>query len=664
MSIRIPPAIRKTRLVSWLIDHAKKYRAWGLSATARHILGFPSRKMLQAGLGGALRFEASIIIPVYNKAELTRACLTAIKENTSGVTYEVIVVNNASTDDTDGLLGSLGWDNLKVINNKANLGYAKANNQGAQAAEGSRLVFLNNDTVPLAGWLKALLDALDKGPRVGVVGAKLIYPETDEVQHAGMVFSSRSKLPYHVYQNFPRVHFAVNRDREFQAVTGACLLMPRGLFFRIGMFDEMFVNGGEDTDLCLKVREMGYRVVYAPACEVYHYEGRTPGRGDNIMNNRRLFVKRWGSKVRADDAAFYEEDGFAVHEYVRDPKGVPEEIAIYRPSLKYRKMEVLIVKPSGIGNMILFTPAMRALRDMMPEARLTVACHAAESVIIKDLADEVVVLKSLDPSTGTFDHSELDRLIEKDRFFMALYPPFTSLGGPTPAMRKLIPVHITHPGVDFLVRHEVLHNMDIVRMLGYTGEVPPLYAPTSPIPEGIVPEDFIAIHAGGSPSLHCQKKKWPLGSWAGLISGMPGPPRFVMLGGKGEEADERDIISLLDEPARARVVSLVGKLSLIETASVIKSARLMISNDSGLMHLASAVGTPVIGIFGPTIPAKNSPWGDAAKNLVIRADMECSPCYQEITKLLRCPDQVCLTGVTVDMVLKEATRLLSLDWRR
>lgn len=133
---------------------------------------------------------------------------------------------------------------------------------------------LNNDTLVTDGWLNALMEPVAKDDNLAVVGAKLLYPN-DLVQHAGVVFNQKGKV-YHLYRYFHRDHPAVNKTREFQVVTSACLLIRTQVFMQVGLFDENFRNGFEDVDLCLRARQSGYRLLYNPDCVVYHLESMTP----------------------------------------------------------------------------------------------------------------------------------------------------------------------------------------------------------------------------------------------------------------------------------------------------------------------------------------------------------------------------------------------------
>jgi GT2 family glycosyltransferase/DNA-binding SARP family transcriptional activator len=262
-------------------------------------------------------FDCSIIIPVWNNLALTTQCLTALAEVTQGVSYEVIVVDNHSTDGTPAFLAELGGD-VKVITNDENLGFAKACNQGAQAAKGEYLVFLNNDTIPFAGWLSALVDEVKTHSDVAVVGSKLLY-EDRTVQHAGVAFSREFLMPYHMYPGVPANAHCVSRRRELQCVTAACMLVRRQVFAQVGGFDEGFQNGFEDVDLCLKIGEKKWKIVYQPHSTLIHLESRTPGRKAHDEENTIRFRARWGTSWWVtDEDRLHFEDGYSEHTHLKE----------------------------------------------------------------------------------------------------------------------------------------------------------------------------------------------------------------------------------------------------------------------------------------------------------------------------------------------------------
>ncbi len=250
--------------------------------------------------------KVSVIIPTYNNIALTKKCLAALQKNTADAHLnDVIVVDNASVDETPKFLGS--QDRVRAICNKKNLGFSKAINQGAEKAEGDVLVFLNNDTEVQAGWLEPLLAALAK-KGAAIASPKMLFP-SGKVQHAGIVISN-DYIPRHIYYNESTGKEYVNKIREFQAVTAACMAIKKDIFVSAGGFDEKYLNGMEDIDLCLRVKELGYRIFYCPESVVVHHESVSAGRFKAVNKNEEIFLKRWKGRVIPDEEKYYREDGF------------------------------------------------------------------------------------------------------------------------------------------------------------------------------------------------------------------------------------------------------------------------------------------------------------------------------------------------------------------
>jgi GT2 family glycosyltransferase len=256
--------------------------------------------------------RASIIIPAFNRAALTRQCLDTLLAEAHDSPPEIVVVDDASTDLTARVLARYR-DRIRVVTHTVNQGFAKACNDGAAAAEGEHLIFLNYDTVPKAGWLDSLLGYADRHPRAGAVGAKLLYPN-DTIQHAGVAIG-QDRYPRHIYAGFPADHPAVNCSRQYRAVTGACIMLRRPAFLAADGFDTAFQNGYEDVDLCLRLGKMGYQVHYCHESELYHLESVSEKRWDKTDHNTRLLRERWWHDLVPDDLGYYLEDGLIQIEY-------------------------------------------------------------------------------------------------------------------------------------------------------------------------------------------------------------------------------------------------------------------------------------------------------------------------------------------------------------
>ena len=243
----------------------------------------------------------SIIVPIYNKVEFTLQMLGYLFSNTS-YPYEIIIIDNNSTDYSESLIKSFFKktkpENVSglYVKNKKNMGFSKANNQGAKLASGELLCFLNNDTLPLKGWLKELVEC-HTAHSAAVTGAKLIIPGKGTIQHAGVEFDN-FQYPYHKYFNKPRNYLKAREDIECSAVTGACMLVNKDEFLQIDGFDENYWLGWEDIDLCNRYKKEGKVIWYASKSELYHYESMSDGRYSKETDNWYYYSKKWIFKVK------------------------------------------------------------------------------------------------------------------------------------------------------------------------------------------------------------------------------------------------------------------------------------------------------------------------------------------------------------------------------
>ncbi len=246
--------------------------------------------------------DVSIIVPVFNHWSDTLACLESILQFTDGPTYEVIVSDDASTDETPEMMKWI--EGVVYSRNDQNLGFIGSCNRAATRARGEFLVFLNNDTVVTAGWLDALLQTFRDMPGTGLAGPKLIYPDGRLQEAGGVIWHDASGWNYGKFDDpdHPRYNFA----REVDYCTGACVMVPRALFERFGGFDSHYKPAYyEDTDLAFKIREAGHKVIYQPLAKIVHYEGLTCGRSVQSgvksyqVVNQEKFRRRWSDRLAA-----------------------------------------------------------------------------------------------------------------------------------------------------------------------------------------------------------------------------------------------------------------------------------------------------------------------------------------------------------------------------
>src|SRR2546427_9582487 len=264
--------------------------------------------------------RASIVIPAVNGFARTYACLASILERTGDVPYEVMVVADAPADGTRHLERVV--TGVRVVQNAANCGFIEACNRGAEAARGEFLVFLNNDTFVSQGWLAQLLEPFGSSGdgEVGLVGAKLIYPDGRLQEAGGIVFADGSGWNYGRGDDPGNPKYQFRCDAHY--CSGACIAIRRELFRELGGFDQRYAPMYyEDVDLAFAVRAAGRRVVYQPTCLIVHFEGGTAGTdiGSGAKRYQRLnqqkFVAKWAKALAA-----------------QPPPDADPDVARYRPT--------------------------------------------------------------------------------------------------------------------------------------------------------------------------------------------------------------------------------------------------------------------------------------------------------------------------------------------
>ena len=235
----------------------------------------------------------SFIIPVHNCLALTRDCLKSLEQTVGDHRWEAIIVDDCSTDGTGEFLASLPT-RYRVLRNETRQSYSVSNNRAAALARGEFLGFLNNDILLTPGWLEPMLAAFERFPDAGFVGNVQRNPRTGRYEHMGMVFSNRCHLC--VGRHFPFKPF--RGYTRWRAVAGACCLIRRAVFLQAGGFDETFVNGCEDMDLCLRLGQSGHQHYVANDSVIYHYVSSSEGRRDFEQRNKQRLLERWAESVR------------------------------------------------------------------------------------------------------------------------------------------------------------------------------------------------------------------------------------------------------------------------------------------------------------------------------------------------------------------------------
>lgn len=245
----------------------------------------------------------SIIIPVFNQWDFTRQCIESIQAHDQGVSYEIVLADDCSTDETTE--AARYFPGVRVVRGGLNAGFIGNCNRAAKEALGRYLFFLNNDTVVQPGCLKSLTDTIEADPTIGIVGPKLLYPDGSLQEAGGIIWKDTTGWNYGQGQDKTKPEF--NYRREVDYISGAALMIRRDLWEGISGFDERYAPAYfEDADMAFSVRARGYRVVFQPRAEIIHFEGKSHGTDINAgvkanqIRNMPRFREKWAHALESD----------------------------------------------------------------------------------------------------------------------------------------------------------------------------------------------------------------------------------------------------------------------------------------------------------------------------------------------------------------------------
>ena len=262
--------------------------------------------------------KVDIVTTTYRNADKLKTCLFTVIERTKYVDYKwYIWANDPNEEIKQAIHDSMYIDKMLInervepfFNDNNNEPFSSNNNKAASKGDSEYILFLNDDTEPLNdSWLLNMTQILDTTVSAGAIGALLFYPDKT-IQHCGVTFDLLSNgLPFHIFYRQPPTDF-VTANRYYRGITGACMLVRRKDFQKCGGFDEAYVNGYEDIDLCLKLKhELKKNNIYCPGAQLIHHEGLSGIMNGNPHgeNNRKRFRGKWRDKI-INDFRFYLRD--------------------------------------------------------------------------------------------------------------------------------------------------------------------------------------------------------------------------------------------------------------------------------------------------------------------------------------------------------------------
>lgn len=237
--------------------------------------------------------DISIVIVTWNSKEFIRSCLESCLRSSEGLSREIIVVDNSSSDRTAQIVREF-FPQVSLIENKTNVGYAKANNQGIAKSTGRYVLLLNPDTEVQGNALGLMLKFMEANPNVGALGPRLLNPD-ETVQPSCREFPTFSTLIWEftgLSRLFPKSkilgswkmgYFDFNQPREVDQPMGSCLMLKRETLEQVGLFDETFAMFFNDVDLCYRVKKAGWKIFFSPEAQVVHHHGASTGKAKRKM---------------------------------------------------------------------------------------------------------------------------------------------------------------------------------------------------------------------------------------------------------------------------------------------------------------------------------------------------------------------------------------------
>jgi ADP-heptose:LPS heptosyltransferase/GT2 family glycosyltransferase len=632
--------------------------------------------------------RVSIIVPTCAAGGRIKICIETLRALTSYRDYEIVCIENIPAERRKWKRW-LGKNADIVIETDEPFNWSRYNNIAAARAGGKYLLFLNDDTEIIEpDWLEALLEHAQR-PEVGVVGAQLVYPDCT-VQHAGVVLdhAGRGRHAFrHQVQNDPGYFGMARTQRNVISVTGACLLTRRDTFERLGGFQEAHTIVNGDLDYCLKSWRAGLLNIYTPYAQLIHHELASRAQLEDRYDSR-VFWDHWHQVVALGDPYFNPHLSLENNQVAIDPEPV-EEIYAGQPLFAAQSVHrILVIKLDHIGDCITALPAVRRLRRLFPDAKITVLAARATLSIwqAEPSVDDTVEFNFFHARSGLgvikMGEKELVTLGESlrpRRFDLAIdlrKQPDTRQVLQHSGARIL--VGFDHQGrfpwldvalewdEDVPLRTKRTHVTNDLRSLIDAVAVnsqeerralePPKEALSMERAQArrLFSRPVVCVH----PAAGSEMRQWPLGKFSELIDLLlsQGELNIAIIGAADEQPAAAEVLKHV--AGSPRIFNLVGQLSLAELPKILARAALFVGNNSGPQHLAAGLGVPTIGIHSGVVDARE--WGPSGPNgVAIRRHMSCSPCFVEHRK--DCPRALaCLTQLESHEVFSRCMRLLAL----
>jgi ADP-heptose:LPS heptosyltransferase/GT2 family glycosyltransferase len=633
--------------------------------------------------------KVSIIIPTCAAHGYIETCITTLRAKTAYPKFEIIVVDNIPASQES-------WKDWvqqhadKVVDIPDAFNWSRFNNRAVEVADGDYLLFLNDDIeIDHPEWLDAMLEHAQQ-PGVGAVGPQLLYPDR-VVQHAGM-FLSVNGLGRHAFRFSPEAepgYFGLAlTQRNVIAVTGACMLVRREVFERLGRFDEAHEVINNDLDFCLRAHRAGLRTVFTPYATLIHHElaSRAKMKDDYDLTH---FNAQWKTLYADGDPYFNPRLSRHSDDYRPDDEPL-QSICAGHPLFDAADIKrILVVKLDHIGDFVAALPAIRRLKQLFPHASITVLGGRASRAFVSlepsidlflefdffharsQLGERVLTAEDFEDLRGRLAPYRFDLAVDlrkhlstRDvlRYAGARFCAGFDYMGQFP----FLDIALEWDGDKALQRKRGHIVDDLLALVGAIGDActteTQLISPTPPVPslhdlptevQPLFDRPVVVVHAGAGNIT----KQWPLEHFSSLIDLLieRDGVNVILIGGPDEvELVDRLLGTVLYRDA---IVSVAGKTSLSGLATLMRACALYIGNDSGPKHIAAALGVPTVGIHSGVVDATE--WAPMGRRAVaLRRNMSCAPCY--LQHATDCPRNLaCLRFLEPALVHQTAQMLLA-----
>lgn len=633
--------------------------------------------------------KVSIIIPTCAAHGYIETCIRTLREKTAYKDYEIVVIDNIPA--TEPKWKAWVHENAdKVVNIPDAFNWSIFNNRAAAVSEGDYFLFLNDDIeIIQEDWLDALLENGQR-PEVGITGPQLLYRD-GKVQHAGM-FLAHNGIGRHAFRfaskDDPCYFGLALTQRNVMAVTGACMLVRRDTFERLGGFEEAHQIVNNDLDFCLRVHRAGLLTVYTPYATLIHYELASRAYLKDVFDLTH-FNAAWKTVFAAGDPYFNPRLWKHADDFRPDDEPVQWVVSGAPIFHKEEIQNILVVKLDHIGDFVTALPPIRRLKSIFPHARITVLAGRASRafVSLEPSIDELITFDFFharsqlgERELSRNDFVALAEQLRPYRFDLAVdlrkHPSTRDVLKYTGARFLAGFDHLgQYPNLDIALdwdgdrtlqrkrSHIVDDLLSLVNAIGRATEMDrvvmrpgPLAMPLDDLPDNVralFDRPVVAIHPGAGNIT----KQWPEEHFSALIDLIieRNNVNVMLVGGP----DEVEVADRLTENVlhTDRIASMAGKTPLADLPRLLKNCVLYIGNDSGPKHIAAAVGLPTIGVHSGVVdPVEWGPLGPSA--VALRRNMTCSPCY--LAKAEDCPRSLaCLRYLEPSMVYETADLLLT-----